>query len=317
MRRVVPVDLGGSPHLCAVAPPRRECWTPLAVKALIDSTTQRDPSAQIEVGFFHGGFPSTEMLQAVAGLPSRLSCHPMDIRPHQAEAFREAGGEMVEIEVMSFEPHVLRTCERDYTVTRVKNMARTLRSMGFKVGVHLVPGLPGSDLDGAMADAEALHNEGEPWVDFVRIWPALGFEGSRLLEWAEQGRWRPLDIPEAIEVTRRMIDICDVIHVPVARVGLQPGQDIPVRAPAGPVHPNLRGEVEARRFADRMKRILVGVKGGAHVVVHVNPKDLHLAKGTSNINAKAMCSSYALSAMKIEASNDVERGTVKLAKVKV
>jgi histone acetyltransferase (RNA polymerase elongator complex component) len=145
----------------------------------------------------------------------------------------------------------------------------------------------------------------------------LGFEGSTLLRWAEQGRWRPLDVPEAIEVAHRMMDICDSLGVDVARVGLQPGQDIPVRAPAGPVHPNLRGEVEARRFAARMTQALAGVEGGSHVVVHVHPKDLHLAKGTSNINAKAMRSRYALSAMEIETNGSVARGTVRLAKVEI
>jgi histone acetyltransferase (RNA polymerase elongator complex component) len=317
MKRVVPVDLGGSAHGCAVAPPRRQSWESGAVTALVEATAARHPEADIEVGFFHGGFPAKELLDAVSGLPLRLSCHPMDLSREQAKEFLEAGGTVVELEAMSFEPHVLRTCGRDYTVSRVKNMAKSLRQMGFQVGVHLVPGLPGSDLDGAMSDAEALQETGEAWVDFVRIWPALGFEGSTLLRWAEQGRWMPLDVPEAIEVARKMMDICDSLGVDVARVGLQPGHDIPVRAPAGPVHPNLRGEVDSRRFAVRMTQALAGVEGGAHVVVHVHPKDLHLAKGTSNINAKAMRSRYALSAMEIETNGSVARGTVRLAKVDI
>lgn len=317
MRRVVPIDLGGSSFRCAIAPAQRPSWTADELNALVGQTAERFPDADIEIAFFHGAFPDQKLLKASSGHPLRLSCHPMDMTPERANILRDAGGVTVEIEALSLDPHVLRTCGRDYSVTRIKNMALSLRKLGFKVGLHLVPGLPGTDKEGALTDAEALAGPEGPWVDFVRIWPALGFEGTDLLAWAETGRWRPMDVGEAVDVVGDMIDICEGMGVEVARVGLQPKQDIPVSAHAGPVHPNLRGEVEARRFARRIEAALAGVSGGARVVVAVNPKDLHHAKGTSNINTKAIRNLYDLAAMTIETDNKIERGTVRLARVEI
>jgi len=282
------------------------------MEALIGSTAARFPERDIEIGFFHGSFPSDQLLDAGQGYPLRLSCHPSDLNESQASHFKEAGGTTVELELMTLDPHVLRTCGRAYSVTRVRRMAGRLRAMGFKVGVHLVPGLPGHDIEGALTDAEGLVDCGVPWVDFVRIWPALGFVGATLVDWAQEGRWLPLDVGEAVDVVGQMVAICDENHVEIARIGIQPGQDIPVKAVAGPVHPNLRGEVESRRFVERLKDALAEVDGGSDVVVAVNPKDLHLAKGTSNINSRAMKSQYRLSSMRFQTDTGVSRGTVRL-----
>ena len=315
MRKIVPIDLGGSPHACAVAPPQRAGWQAEDMTALIDSMQRRFPGHELEVAFFHGAFPSEALLEAARGRPMRLSCHPKDLDRRRASQFRHAGGEVIEIEAMSFEPHVLRVCRRDYRVSRVRKMADGLRKMGFSVGLHLVPGLPGQDIEGVLSDVEYLANEGVPWVDFVRIWPALGFAGAQLVDWAADGTWRPLEVAQAVDVIGRMMDLCDAQGIDVARVGIQPGQDIPVSALAGPVHPNLRGEVESRRFANKIEAALRQERCGNRVVVAVHPKDLHLAKGTSNINARRMKSRFELESIQFKVDCEVVRGTVAVAKV--
>ncbi len=310
---IVPVDLGGSPSGCAVAPPCTQRPTAELVRALI--AHYRDerlkPGEQLQVGFYRGGLPTDELLEACDGLPIRMSFHPSDLDRETAQRLRAANVTTLEVEALSFEPHVLRTACRSYTTTRVIGMLRQLRSMGFGLGVHLVPGLPGTDASGALSDVAAILSPEGPLVDFVRIWPAIAFEGTLLAQWAAEGRWVPWTVSEAAGVIHQMMDRLDAAGVPVARVGLQPGQDVPAKAVAGPVHPNLRGEVETRRFQCKMAQVLTGVAAGSRVVIRVHPKDLGWAKGTSNANVRTLRTRLGLAEVAIEPDEALPRGIVK------
>jgi len=312
MRRriIVPIDMGGSPSRCIVAPPPGPLPVPETVEAMIGHyATERAPDgAELEVGFYRGGIPTAELLAACGGRPIRVSCNPADLTREDAARLRAAGCEILELEVLSLDPYVLRTCERGYSVGRIKGMLRILAEMGFRTGVHLVPGLPGSDTESALADVRWLAHTGQ--VDFVRVWPALGFQGATLAEWALDGRWVPLGLPATVVLLAKLLEALDEAKITVARVGLQPGQDIPVPVVAGPTHPNLRGEVEARRFRRRMMEALRENDLGTHAVLRVHPKDLGWAKGTSNINARALRTRLGLTELRIESDPEVTRGTV-------
>ena len=314
-RIIIPIDMGGSPTRCVVAPPPVASPTPDTVSAMIDHyASERAPAgSELEVGFFRGGIPDDDQLAACGGLPVRVSCNPADLTRQKALRLRSSGCEIIELELLSLDPYVLRCCERTYTVGRVEGMLRHLKRMGFKLGAHLSPGLPGSDADSASSDIRRLAEAG--CVDFVRVWPALGFQGAALAEWAQDGRWVPLELPDAVALVERMMDALEAAGIPIIRVGLQPGQDIPVQAVAGPYHPNLRGEVETRRFRRRMIAALRDEVLGEEAVVRVHPKDMGWAKGTSNTNARALRTRLGLSALHIVADPDVARGTVAVGSV--
>ena len=308
MRKIVPIDLGGSPNRCAVAPPVRPPATPETLTALIENYRNRWTGRELEVAFFHGGTPSGHLLAAASGHRMRLSTHPSDLHQADAVRFKQAGGETIELEVMSFDPHVLRTSRRDYTTGRVVQMVRTLKEMGFAVGIHLVPGLPGAD---AAAGIEDVQKAADLDVDFLRIWPALALEGSLLSAWAEDGRWQPWTIDDAIGAVGRMVSTAHASALPVIRVGIQPGHDIPVRATAGPVHPNLRGEVEMVRFSSLLEDALPQSHGETEVVFVVHPKDLSWAKGTSNQNARQIRTNHGIETVRFKVDENVPRGTVR------
>jgi len=306
---IVPIDMGGSPSRCIIAPAPTTPPEPATVVAMIDHyRTERLPEGgSLEVAFYRGGIPSDALLEACGGLPVRVSCHPADLGREDATRLKAGGCGTVELEILSFDPYVLRNCRREYTIGRVEGMIRVLQEMGFSIGVHLTPGLPGSDLQTSQMDVARL---AEQRVDFARLWPALAFEGAALADWVEDGRWMPLSVADAVAVVEVMMEGLEAASIPVARVGLQPGQDIPAQVVAGPYHPNLRGEVETRRFRRRMVQALAKVEAGSSVVVRVHPKDLGWAKGTSNTNARALRTRLGLSAVRIESDPAVDRGTI-------
>jgi hypothetical protein len=308
---IVPVDLGGSPTPCRVRPPLRPPPDPETLRALVRHYTEdRSPPGPVEavVAFFRGGLPPEALLDAATGHPLRLSCSPADLDRAAATRLQAHGMRRVELEVLTLDPSVLRRLVRGYTATRALQMVPALQEMGLEVGVVLAPGLPGASHAGALADADRLLAEARP--DFVRIHPALAIEGSGLAELARRGDWAPMRLGEAVTTCEALLDRFDAAEVPVIRVGRQPGSDFPERVVAGPVHPSLRGLVEARRYRRRMEAALRGHPRARPAVLAVHPADLSWAKGTANANVKALRSALGMRALAVEPDPAVPRGRV-------
>jgi len=266
--------------------------------------------AAVAVGFFHGGLPSEDLLDACAGLPLRLSCSPADLDRAGLARLRARGLQRVELEALTLDAGVLRRLGRGYQPTRVLQMIHALREAGVEVGVVLSPGLPGASHAGALADAERLLAGAAP--DLVRLHPALALEGAGVAEWVRDGRWSPMRLGEAVTTSAALLDRFERARVPVIRVGQQPGHDFPERVVAGPVHPSLRGLVEARRFRRRMHAALVGQQRDRPAVVRVHPGDLAWAKGTANANVKALRAALGLRLLTVEPDPAIPRGDVRL-----
>ena len=312
---IIPVDLGGSPTACWRRPPLRPRPTPELVAALITHyRTERTVRGPLQVGFFHGGLPEPALLEAVGALPSRVACSPADLSRAEAQRLWESGVRTIELTVGSLDARVLRTNRIGVRAEVFPVMLDELFALGFSVGVVLHPGLPDSSHQTALAGAHTLAARSAV-VDFVRIEPALALEGSRLSALAASERWEPMQLSEAVTTTLAMVEILEDAGIQIARLGLQPGQDIPCRATAGPLHPNLRQLVEVRRFYTRMAHELALVPRGSAVELQVNPRDLSWAKGTANANVRALRAERALSALRICPDEAIPRGDVRLSRV--
>lgn len=312
---VVPVDLGGSPTPCRVRPPLRRPPDPDTVRALVEHYARERrpaPDTPMEVAFFHGGMPPVPLARAAHPHPLRLSCSPADASREQIEVLRALGLATVEVELLTFQAEVLRDLQRGYSRTHAEAFVRGLKELGLRVGIVLSPGLPGSSHDQALADARRAAGLDDPGLraDLVRIQPALALHGSGLAALARSGRWRPMSLGEAVTTSLEMVEILEAARVPVARLGLQPGSDLPVRAIAGPVHPNLRGLVQARRFRRRMAAALEDARPGSRAVLRVHPKDLSWAKGTANENVRALRARLQLAELALETDAGLPRGAI-------
>lgn len=314
-RLVVPVDLGGAEHVCALSPPRRPPPEPELVRALVDhydSERRRSASDRLEVGFFRGGVPGEALLAATGGHPLRLACTPADLLPDALPLLLDLGVETVELEILTLDGGVLRACRRGYGPRLLRGMIPALRRAGLRLGLHLAPGLPGSSHAQALADAEAILREPELRPDFVRILPAVALEGSQLARWAAEGRWTPMTLGEAVTTCVALVDLLQSEGIEVARVGFQAGPDANEAVAAGPAHPDLRGLVEVRRYRRRLEQALQDQPSGAHVIVAVNPRDLSWLKGTANENLRAVRARLRLAAIRIATDEAVPRGEVHL-----
>ncbi len=311
---IVPVDLGGSHHRCAVMPAPSPPPDRALVRALVDhyARERARPGQPLEVAFFRGGRPHRGLLAEAAPHPVRLACHPGELSPETLARLWDQGVRTLELELLSLQTAVLRPLGRGTGGAALQALVRGARDRGFTLGVHLWPGLPGYDHQAAMDDLAWLCGDGHPRVDFVRILPALALAGTGLARLAAAGRWTPMTLGEAVTTVEAMLEACDEAGLAVARVGLQPAQDLGVAAVAGPDHPNLRGLAESRRFRRRMDAALALAPRSRPAALLVHPADLQWAKGPQGDNIRALRARHGLPQLRLRPAPALPRGTVRL-----
>lgn len=113
------------------------------------------------------------------------------------------GTTRVEFGLQSTHDDVLERSHRGHTDAQSRDAIRRAKDAGLKVGVHMMPGLPGSDPDRDLESLRALFEDPAYRPDFLKIYPTLVLEGTALHRMWRAGRYRPLALEEAVEIVAR------------------------------------------------------------------------------------------------------------------
>jgi hypothetical protein len=305
---VVPIDLG-NPTPSAWDPPPRPPPSPETARALVEAARRdaRRPGP-LRVSFVHGGLPSDALLDALPPGPFALSVHPSALDRRTAAALVGRGLVQVELAIWSVDRRVAAPLGRGPALDALGSQLAGLRALGVRCGLWLMAGLPGSSHASAIAEAERVVSECRP--DFVRICAAPALAGSALARAVAAGAWAPMGLGAAVTTLTAWLDRFDAAGLPVTRVGFIPGHDIPARAVAGPVHSDLRGLCEVRRFRRRVLAALADAPPQAQAELAVHPADHGWALGPSRSTLRAARAARALAALEIRPDPTVPRGAV-------
>jgi hypothetical protein len=223
----------------------------------------------IEVAFYGGTFtglpgdvqesllnPLQPLLRSGEVVSVRVSTRPDSIDPEAAAFLSGMGVGTVELGVQSMDEGVLSLAGRGHTASHTVTACRILKEAGMKVGIQLMPGLPGDDKDKALASMDRVL---ELNPDFIRIYPALVLSGTRLAELYKSGEYIPLDLEEAVLLCKVMLHRAIASGVRVIRIGLQATAELERGAVlAGPYHPAFRQLVESGLFYDLLVKLADG-----------------------------------------------------------
>ena len=110
----------------------------------------------------------------------------------------------VEFGVQSTFDDVLMRVNRGHTVQDVREATRRAKDAGLKVGYHMMPGLPGSDLDRDLASFRALFEDPDYHPDLLKVYPTLVLEGTALHGLWRSGRYTPLSEEDAVELVAKL-----------------------------------------------------------------------------------------------------------------
>jgi elongator complex protein 3 len=160
----------------------------------------------------------------------------------------ELGVTKVEIGVQHLDDQVLEVNRRGCTSTATVEANTLLRNAGLKVGFHMMPNLPGSDLDTDREMFRNLFSDPRFKPDFLKIYPTLVTPGTDIEELYRQGNYEIYPEDDLIDLVADAKEEIDE-YCRLQRIQ----RDIPAdRILAGSRHSNFR-ELVKKRLLQRGK----------------------------------------------------------------
>ncbi len=305
MPLVIPVFIPheGCPHRCIFCNQRRisgQVAGPVSGRdvartvALWLARAGHRPGDDVQVAFYGGSFTGldpvrqAELLGAVAPFlaEGRVGSVRLSTRPDYIDSGRLAllgrfRVTLVELGVQSMDDAVLARAGRGHGSEDVVRATGLLKEAGMRVGLQLLPGLPGESRRSLMRTVERVVSL-RP--DVVRIYPALVLAGSELARMYRQGAYRPLGLAGAVARVAWMKRRLAAAGIRVVRMGLQAGPELENALVAGPWHPAFGELVESRLMLRTTRRLLAGVPAGEKVVLSISARDGSLFRGHRSAN---------------------------------
>ena len=186
------------------------------------------------------------------------------------DRMREFGCTRVEVGVQIVDDDIYKKVNRGHSVRDVVDCTRVLKNAGFKVGYHIMPGLPGSSLKKDFKLFKRLFSNEDFKPDQLKIYPCQVMPGSRLEEWFYKRKYKPYTRKEIEKLLIAMIKevprYCRVMRVM---------REIPPEfIVAGTTRIDLRAEIEKelRKKNSKLKEIRYREIGFAKDVVDFDVK---------------------------------------------
>ncbi|MEM4502651.1 MAG: tRNA uridine(34) 5-carboxymethylaminomethyl modification radical SAM/GNAT enzyme Elp3 [Ignisphaera sp.] len=171
-----------------------------------------------------------------------LETRPDWCREKHVDHMLRLGATKVEIGVQSIYDDVLERIGRGHSVRDTIEATRILKDSGYKVVYHIMPGLPGSDLDRDIQMVREIFENPDFRPDMLKIYPTLVVEGTKLYDMWRRGEYKALSDEEAIELISEFYR-----YIPRWVRVMRIQRDIPAQLiVAGPKKANLRELVEKR-----------------------------------------------------------------------
>jgi elongator complex protein 3 len=134
----------------------------------------------------------------------------------------EMGVTRVELGVQNPNDEIYRLVGRRHTVQDVIEATRILKDAGLKVVYHMMPGLPGSNIERDLAVFHEIFTNPAYKPDMLKIYPCLVLKGTKAYDWFVQGKYKPYTTEEA---ARLIVEVKKIIPPWVRIMRVQ--RDIP------------------------------------------------------------------------------------------
>jgi histone acetyltransferase (RNA polymerase elongator complex component) len=256
----------------------------------------------IEIGFFGGtftGIPLDEQekyLQVafsyldkgmVQGI--RLSTRPDYIDQERLDLLKKFGVTTIELGAQSLDDDVLCQSARGHTAWDVEMSSRLILENGFRLGLQMMIGLPDDTLEKAIMTAKKIIELGA--VE-TRIYPLLVIRGTKLAEWYEQGKYKPLSLDKSVSWLKELLPLFEAADVEVTRVGLHSSEGLlsGKELVAGPFHTSIRELAMTEIWWDRLN-ILTAFEDLDELRISVQPSQYNFAVGYHGKNKKKLSGS--------------------------
>lgn len=222
----------------------------------------------VEIGFYGGSFtgiPEKQQFELLETANSyltegkvqgiRLSTRPDFIDKHIIEYLQSYNVGLIELGIQSLDDDVLEKTRRGYTSADAIRAMEMISSSGIRLGAQTMIGLPEDTVDKDISTAQVITGFSP---EVVRIYPTLVVKGTLLEKMYREGRYNPLSLDEAVDISSKLLEIYTFHNIKVIRIGLQPTEELNdnCEVAGGPFHPAFRHLVESKLMLKKIIRLL-------------------------------------------------------------
>lgn len=284
------------------------------------------PECEVEVAFFGGTFTSipekmqNDYLECVQPYLDqgqingiRLSTRPDAIDMKRLEELKHRGVTTIELGVQSLDEEVLKLSQRGYQPDQVIRSCQMIHAAGIKLGIQLMIGLPGDNLQ---KDLETTRQSIALAPAMVRIYPTLVIAGTQLEKAFRAGNYVPLSLKEAVNITAAIYLLFTQAHIPVIRMGLHPSEELQDSdtVVAGPFHPAF-GELVLQKVALDRARCLLDMYllqniSRQSITLYCPPREYSQLVGAKRSNIITLQKDYGLGSLAVKPETSLPPGSL-------
>lgn len=220
----------------------------------------------------------------------RFSTRPDTITGQSLSLLNKLPVSVIELGVQSMHNEVLRLSGRGHTVADTERAVALIKAHGFAIGLQMMPGLPGDTTERTLATGRRL-TALKPGC--VRIYPTVVLKNSPLARMYREGRYKPLELEAAVDVTAELYRLFRRHGIAVIRMGLQAADNLKQGETilAGPYHPAFGHLVISRLFRQTVEAAL-SVKLPDDIEIAAHAGQTSNLRGLSNANVKFWAGEY-------------------------
>ena len=240
----------------------------------------------------------------------RVSTRPDTLDSERLEMMKYYGVRTVELGTQSMDDNVLRLSKRGHSADDTVNAVHQLQHFGFKVGIQLMPGLPG-DSNKIFKTTVTKILQLKP--DMVRLYPALVIKGTKLAQLYLENKYKPLELKEAVETCIESCIRFEAQNIPVIRIGLMSSPDLLEKGAvlAGPWHPSFGFLVRSGLYRNSITPLLPESGVLSKITISVQSKEESLLRGHQNSGIQWIEQQTGAKDIKIEADDNIPFGIIR------
>jgi len=243
----------------------------------------------------------------VAGI--RLSTRPDYINSKILDLLKKYGVETIELGAQSTDDSVLKKSGRGHTFKDIEKASKLINSYGFKLGLQMMIGLPGDTFEKSLQTAKDIIKLG---AENSRIYPTLVVKGTALEKMYFSGKYKPLQLDEAVQISKKVYKLLDENNVKIIRTGLHPSEELIYEKSlvAGPYHVSFKELVLTEIWKDILNEKLKGIKTES-IIIQTNNAQLNYAVGFKSKNKNHLLKKF--KRVKFEVSNTLQKFEVNVS----
>ncbi|MFC1755965.1 elongator complex protein 3 [Patescibacteria group bacterium] len=193
----------------------KETYNQVIAKALIKKTNEENDETATWEELNKSQKTNEKSKSRCVGLV--LETRPDEINKEELIRIRKLGGTKIQIGIQSLNDEVLELNKRGHDSETTRDAINLIREAGFKIHIHWMPNLYGSDPEKDVEDFKKLFSDISIKPDELKVYPCSLIESAELMQYFKDGRWKPYTEEELnhvlVEVFKNIPRYCRITRV--------------------------------------------------------------------------------------------------------